>query len=76
MARLNIINYQASWDFDNHKGIIRLQTTKGSWSKSKYFENPNEFTAIVDLLRNERPIFYNTKYDRIETSPEIVGENE
>jgi hypothetical protein len=76
MSRYRIINYQASWDLNDHFGIIRLQAENGNWSPIKRIDNPSEFSAIVDLLRNEKPIFHNSNFDRIETLAEETGENE
>lgn len=76
MPLVNIINYQAAWDLNDHRGEIRFQSANGNWSPVKVINNPNEFTAIVDLLRNERPVFHNTTYDRIQTRREATGEGE
>jgi hypothetical protein len=76
MALVNIINYQAAWDLNDHHGEIRFQSANGNWSPVKILNDPNEFRAVVDLLRNERPVFHNTDYDRIQTRREGTGEGE
>jgi hypothetical protein len=39
-------------------------------------ETPQEMMMLVDLLRNEKPIYYDRKYNLITTGIEPVGEGE
>ena len=76
MPTLPILQYRASWDMNHHFGVIQLRAENGSWSPSKKFDNPQEFCVVLDLLRNEKPIFHDVNHDRIKTSAEAIGEDE
>lgn len=76
MPTLHILQYRASWDMNNHYGVIQLRAQDGSWSPPKRFENPQEFQVIIDLLRNEKPIYHDVNRDRIRTIAEAIGEDE
>ena len=76
MAAIHIIQYRAGWDFNDHVGKVQLMAKDGSWSKLRVIKNPSEFQVILDLLRNEHPIFHDTKSDVIRTTAEKVGEDE
>ena len=76
MAKIHITQYKAMWDLNHHYGMIRLRAENGSWSPAKKFDNPAEYQVLLDLLRNERPIFHDTEQDRIQTTNEPIGEDE
>lgn len=76
MPTLHIVQYRASWDMNHHFGVIQLRAENGSWSPSKRFDNPQEFQVVLDLLRNEKPIYHDTGHDRIKTAAEAIGEHE
>lgn len=76
MAAIHIIQYRAGWDIKGSCGRIQLRSQKGTWSPVKSIKDSTEFQVILDLLRNEHPIFYDIKNDVIRTSIEPVGENE
>lgn len=76
MPTLHIVQYRAAWDINHHYGQIQLLGQNGSWSSVKQVNNPEEFRAILDLLRNEEPILYETSSEKIFTGPEPIGEDE
>ncbi|CAG2534729.1 hypothetical protein Q2T41_09345 [Maribacter confluentis] len=76
MAAIHIIQYRAGWDLNNNYGILQLRSQNGTWSSLKKINDPNEFQVIMDLLRNEHPIFHDTKSDVIRTTNEDIGDNE
>ena len=75
-AGKKVKSYKASWDADSHSGDIHIYWEEGT----KYFQisDPSEFMAIIDLLRNEKPLYVRPEQSskRIFTAVEIVGEEE
>ena len=65
--------YIAEWDGVAHKGKITV-IANGNWYPLE-LDDPNEFSTIVDILRNEKPIFFKEKF-RLLTHQEDVGEGE
>lgn len=76
MSKVHIVQYHALWDMDGHFGRIQLRGQNGTWSPTKEFKDPAEFQVILDLLRNERPIYHDIDSDRIGTTIEPIGEGE
>ncbi len=77
MAYHKIQKYMASWDFEEHHGYINLgiETDEGLDWKITKIENPSEYQVMIDLLRNEDPLFL--AGTRIQTRhDEMVGEGE
>ena len=68
-----IERYKAEWNGGTHKGIIQVEAD-GNWH-SLELEDPIEFSTIVDILRNEKPLFFKKEF-RIMTYYEEVGEGE
>ena len=75
-----VTTYYAAWNFGNHKGSIRLYNAFYNNITSQTIDSPAEFSAVVDLLRNEKPMFYNTWSGLLYTQSgqfgEVVGEEE
>ncbi len=64
--------YRVVWDLDNHNGglVLVLQ-------KDRVFHRihaPAQLQMLVDLLRNEQPIFYDHRRKLLQTADEPVGE--
>lgn len=76
----DVTRYLAGWDFDNHQGKIGLYDPFFRIITTRYFDSPAEFSAIVDLLRNEKPMRFNTSTRMLYTEGgekgEVVGEEE
>jgi len=71
-----IKEYQAAWNISTHEGHIHLRKEDGTWGQPIIVSDPNEFSVIVDLLRNEKPIFHNEESNLLSTLREPVGEGE
>lgn len=76
MAAIHIIQYRAGWDLNSNFGILQLRSQNGTWSSVKKIKDASEFQVIIDLLRNEHPIYHDTKTDIIRTTNEDIGDNE
>jgi hypothetical protein len=70
--KFRIIEYYAEWSLQT-KGRIRL-VLEDNGQKTLEVVDPLEFQVIVDLLRNEKPMFFLN--GNITTSREPVGEGE
>ena len=73
IAAPTIEKYIAEWFGEEHRGEITVKTSNGS--QTLKLSDPNEFSAIVDILRNEKPVFLKDKFHII-THWEDVGEEE
>jgi hypothetical protein len=65
--------YVAEWDAEKHSGKITV-IVSGKWHTIE-LTNPSEFATIVDILRNEKPVFFKEKFHLL-THQEEVGEEE
>ena len=76
MAYNKILEYQASWNTDLHKGrvILKLEGEVGMPDMGIF--DPPEFHTIIDILRNERPLYYDRNLKHLCTLHEPTGEGE
>ncbi len=76
MAGVKVTTYYARWNPVTHSGFVQIYWDGGFRSFSE-FTVPTEFQVIVDLLRNEKPIWWDDVREHISTgSGEPVGEGE
>lgn len=70
---VEVIGYRTFWNAtDNHGQIwILLANETGKLFDT---ETPQEMMMLVDLLRNEKPIYYDLKHNFIMTGLEPIGE--
>ena len=68
-------NYQLHWKPQGNSGLIFLIFENGQ-SESIVPESPMELLALADILRNEKPIYFNTVDKYIITNYEPTGEEE
>ena len=74
-----VTSYRAEWNAQQNKGLLKLMV----WTSSTTIEeltvatdSAQEMLLLLDLLRNEKPISYNSETMTIVTTQEIVGEGE
>ena len=75
MALVEINSYHVHWDIDGHFGNIQLNLSNNT-SIAIGGQTPEEMMMLVDILRNEKPIRFDTDSRRLSTAPEPVGEGE
>ncbi|HUX98383.1 MAG TPA: hypothetical protein VMV49_02400 [Candidatus Deferrimicrobium sp.] len=73
---VNVEKYHASWFFKKHKGTIYLFDANHKVLKTLEIEDPTEFLVAIDLMRNEKPIWYYDVETQIATGAEPTGEEE
>ena len=59
----------------DHSGMIYLNMKDGS-GQHFAFHSEQEASLILDLLRNEKPVFYDPVHEMLATGMEPVGEGE
>ncbi len=57
MSIKEISNYTCVWDMDDHKGFIGLFSGE-EYQYGHEYTDPAEFTAVLDLLRHEKPLYF------------------
>jgi hypothetical protein len=75
MAAVKVIDYWAGWDIDGHFGTLTIRT-EDFGSSQMTISNPAEFSAVVDLLRNEKPLTFDKTSRVLITYNEPPGEGE
>jgi hypothetical protein len=60
MAIEEITNYTCVWDIDDHKGYIGLFSGE-EFQIGHEYENPMEFMAVLSILRNETPLYFDNE---------------
>ena len=74
---VEVKTYYARWSPSTHTGYIQIYWDGGMKAFPEgSFTNPVEFQIVLDLLRNEKPIWWDEKFQRLYASREPVGEGE
>ncbi len=72
----NVIErYAFFWNVKDNEGSMQLQFSDGSGDQV-LVDSPQEGLLLLDVLRNEKPVFYDAKHGIIMTGLEPVGEGE
>lgn len=75
MAFKEVVGYWAEWNLHQHVGKIWVKTNDDTVTATD-LQNPQEFSAVVDLLRNEGPLGFDHFTRQLQTSLETPGEGE
>jgi hypothetical protein len=78
MNQQRISWYRAAWSVVQKAGSITLVVAGTSQNHEVHLTglSPAELHAVLDILRNERPVFWDPQSEMIYTANEIVGEEE
>jgi hypothetical protein len=75
MAWTQVTAYYVFWDIDGHNGNIQLNLANNTgWAIGG--QTPDEMHMLVDLLRNESPIYFEDSQRLLLVGSEPVGEGE
>jgi len=75
MAWTQVTAYYVFWDVDGHNGNIQLNLADNTgWAIGG--QTPEEMHMLVDLLRNESPIYFEDTSRLLIVGSEPVGEGE
>ena len=66
--------YKCYWNPSSREG--RLTLYYEDTSTSLHMTSPEEMSLLVDILRNEQPVWYNIAENAFSTGAEPVGEEE
>lgn len=70
-----IIQYAFFWRTEENVGMINLVLASGGGGQV-IVDSPEEASLLLDVLRNEKPLFYDRRNALIATGLEPVGEGE
>jgi V8-like Glu-specific endopeptidase len=69
-----VARYYSRWDFDNHDGRIALYDTGNNLLDNRTYNSAKEFRLIVELLRQERPLWFDNSVKHLRTGYAAYGE--
>lgn len=72
---VEVERYYARWNPIDHNGYVRIFWDGGSKGFGS-ITDPSEFYTMVDLMRNEKPVFWDERRNNLYASNEPVGEGE
>ena len=70
-----VMEYALIWNAPKDKGVIQLKLENGD-QHDMDVDSASELTALGDLLRHEKPIYYKVGVGEIRTGWEPAGEEE
>jgi hypothetical protein len=72
-----VVGYQFQYKVKEQKVNLHVKTKESGWIKKPVDVLPLEKAVfLMDMLRNEKPIYYHTVEGAIQTVGELVGEKE
>ncbi|HEV8484038.1 MAG TPA: hypothetical protein VGV87_10885 [Blastocatellia bacterium] len=80
-----LLSYKAKWNLNSHSGQIDVQlwagnlggNPHGTFTATLQPQTPEEMQMLVDLLRNEKPIEYDSAAKELRLGEwEVAGEGE
>ncbi|KZK74696.1 MAG: hypothetical protein A3K90_09670 [Pelodictyon luteolum] len=76
MANILVASYYSRWDIHTHTGRIALYDSSCQLIENHAFTDPAEFQVVVSMLRNEKPLWYETEAHHLRAGNEPAGEAE
>ena len=75
---MRVTHYKLNWNFREGFGTIDLidGASPGARELTITGLKYHDYRALVDMLRNERPVFYNAVAEELYTGLEMSGEEE
>jgi hypothetical protein len=67
--------YSVNWRATQNAGIIWLKLAGGKLAKTE-LDSVEELAAVVDILRNEKPVYYHVTTGDLQSGWEPAGEGE
>jgi hypothetical protein len=74
VALKHVARYYSRWDLDNHIGRITLFDSGNSILDNRTYNNPEEFQLIVEMLRIEKPLWFQSNTKQLRTGFGMAGE--
>jgi len=76
MANILVASYYSRWDLAEHKGRIAFFDSGNQLVDNHMFTDPAEFQVVVSMLRNEKPLWFDTEAKHLRAGSEPAGEGE
>ncbi len=73
-ALTQVARYYSRWDLDNHEGRIALYDMSNNLVDNRTYTNPKEFQVIVSILRNEKPLWFDSSVKHLRSGFGAIGE--
>lgn len=77
---IEVTKYFARWDLDDQNGRIVLYDANYNELDNRTYTNPTEFQLILEMLRLEKPLYFDNRAKHLRTGfgakGEPVGEEE
>ncbi len=70
-----IIQYAFFWRTEDNTGVIQLALANGGGASLEP-DSPQEALLLLDVLRHEKPVYYQSQNQLIMTGLEPVGEGD
>ncbi|MEM7132595.1 MAG: hypothetical protein AAF702_40200 [Chloroflexota bacterium] len=70
-----VIHYSFFWRTEDNTGVFQLALADGTGGSLEP-DSPQEAMLLLDVLRNEKPIYYEAEHQLLMTGLEPVGEGE
>jgi hypothetical protein len=70
-----IKGYAFFWHARNNEGSLQLQLSNGG-AAQVLVDSAQEGMLLLDVLRNEKPVFFDPQNELLMTGLELVGEGE
>jgi hypothetical protein len=74
MALTPVARYYTRWDLDGHDGRIALYDASNNEIDNRTYSSPEEFQVIAEILRFERPLWFDTDAKHLRTGFGATGE--
>ena len=74
MPYKQIVRYYSRWDFEKHDGRVALYDSSYHIVDNRVFSDAQEFQVIVEMLRYEKPLWFDTKAKQLMTGHHAIGE--
>lgn len=72
---IKIESYAIMWNVDTNQGSINL-LLEGDGSRMLHIDSAEEGSLLLDILRNEDPVYVHNNHNQIITGIEPVGEGD
>ena len=74
MALKQVARYYSRWDLDSHNGRIALYDASNNYLDNRTYSDAEEFQVIVEMLRWEKPLWFDSSAKHLRTGYGATGE--
>ena len=74
MAIHTVARYYSRWDVERHVGRIALYGPSDNMLDNRAYSDPEEFRLVIDLLRKEKPLWFDDSAKHLRAGFSVSGE--